>query len=466
MAAQADDTTRAPAADGIPDAVAGLRARLPRYSLGPLFIIMAVGAVDFADRAVLAAVFDDVKAEFGVGDTALGLLAGAYFGLATLSFIPCGILADRWNRVRLIALGFIPWSVGMFLQSAAGSFAMMFGARMLLGSIEASNGPSAQSLIGDYYPVERRSRVLGIWRLGEVIGSAIAFASAGVIATMFGWRASFAAFGLLGVLCAGVVVRYLPEPPRGITDALFAAEQRAGIAPADAGIATTPDVDTAYIETVSLRDAFGRLVRIRTAWIMALAAGVGDFFFTGLGSWTTSFFRRYHGLDAATASAVMSVVLLTVVAGALVGGRYSDRLVREGRGDQRVVLAAFGFGAASVMVMVAFALDSLPLAIALLAVAGFFLYLPVPALWAMWIDIIPAHLRGRAGSVSSVLRVAFIAVGPAAIGVLSDRWNLRAAFLIVAPALAINGLLLLLARHTYEPDAAAARADAAALAAR
>ena len=434
------------------DDVAYLRSQLPRYSLKPLFIIMAVSAVDFADRSVLAAVLEDVKAEFGVSDTALGVLGGAYFGLATLSVIPCGILADRWRRVSLIALGFVPWCLGMFLQSAAGSFAMMFGARILLGSIEATNGPSAQSLLGDYYPVERRSRILGIWRLGEVIGSSIAFAVAGGIATAWGWRASFFTFGVLGLVCGAFVLRFLPEPRRGIPDALFAAEQRA------AGEPPPPPVPE-----VTGWEVVKRIARIRTAWVMVFAAGIGDFFFTGLSSWAATFFRRHHGLESASASAIMSVLLLTVIAGAIVGGRRGDKLVAEGRARERVTFGAAGFIGGAVFAMAAFAVESLPLAIALLAAAGFLIYLPIPVLWAMWLDIIPANLRGRAASVSSVVRTVFVALGPATVGALSDVWDLRVAFLLVTPSLAINGLLYLLARNTYESDAAAARAESGGL---
>ena len=249
--------------------VSRLRAALPAYSLAPLYLIMGVSAVDFASRSVLAVSLDDIKAEFGVGDTALGLLGGAYFGLAVLSGIPFGILADRMSRARIIAIGFIPWSVGMLLQSVAASFAVLVFARVLLGSIEASNGPTSQSLLGDYYPVQRRSRVFGIWRLGDVIGSSVGFAVAGVIATTFGWRWSFATFGLLGVLCGLLVLRFLPEPPRGVADALYQAEERA------AGEVTSPPVLAADKEEpdLSFRAAFRRLVRIRTAWVMVLAAG-------------------------------------------------------------------------------------------------------------------------------------------------------------------------------------------------
>jgi MFS family permease len=192
---------------------------------------------------------------------------------------------------------------------------------------------------------------------------------------------------------------------------------------------------------------------------MVIAAGLSDFFFVGLGAWATSFFRREHGVEPTAAGAAMSVVLLTVIAGASVGGRYSDRLVAEGRAGARVPFAAAGYVVGWVAAAAAFAVDSYLAALVLLAVAGFFIYLPIPALWAMWMDIIPASMRGRAGSVSSILRAGFTAAGPALIGALSDVWDLRTAFEIVAPSLAISGLVILLARHTYEPDAAAARAE-------
>ncbi len=220
------DSVRSRDTAALEQQVASLRARLPRYPLTFLGVIMIVGAIDFADRSVLAVVFEDIKEEFGVSDTALGSLVAAYTVVATLSVIPCGILADRWRRVWLIALGFLPWAFAMFWQGAATSFAMLFVARIFLGSIEATNGPSSLSLVGDWYPFERRSRIMGIWRTFELLGTAIGAGLAGVIATAMGWRAPFFVFGALGLLSAAVVLRVLEEPERGIPDALHEAEQR------------------------------------------------------------------------------------------------------------------------------------------------------------------------------------------------------------------------------------------------
>jgi MFS family permease len=214
---------------------------------------------------------------------------------------------------------------------------------------------------------------------------------------------------------------------------------------------------------LSFMDAFRVLFRIRTAWVMVVAAGVSDFFFVGLGAWSTSFFRRHHGLDEASASVTMSVVLVAVIAGAVLGGRHSDRLLAQGRARSRIGFAAVCYVAGGAAACGAFAAGPLALAVVLLLVGGFLIYLPIPALWAMWIDIVPPTMRGRAGSVSSILRAGFAAAGPPLIGALSDVWDLRTAFVLVTPTLAGSGLIILLARPTYERDAAAARRAATEL---
>ena len=48
-----------------------------------------------------------------------GLMLGAGFG----------VFADRMSRARIIAIGFVPWSAGMLLQSVAASFAVLVFAR-------------------------------------------------------------------------------------------------------------------------------------------------------------------------------------------------------------------------------------------------------------------------------------------------------------------------------------------------
>lgn len=462
--------------------VASLRDRFPTYPLTFLVVIMVVGAIDFADRAVLAVVFEDIKNEFGVSDTALGSLVAAYTVLATLSVIPCGILADRWRRTWLIALGFAPWAIAMFWQGAATSFAMLFVARMFLGSIEATNGPSSLSLVGDWYPVERRSRIMGLWRTFELLGTAIGAGIAGVIATAAGWRAPFFVFGGLGILCAVVVLRVLEEPERGVPDALHQAEQRLArargettdfqednpdgrrskrterrMAARHSDPETTIDYRTAPWSVVARR-----IAHTPTAWIMAIAASVGLFASTGLAAWVATFFRRFHDMNAAAAGGVTIVFGIASLTGILVGARVGDRLMADGRGRDRVKLAAACYAAGWAFAMPGFALDNTPASICVLSIAGFLISVPIAPLWAMWLDILVPQLRGRADAFFSIIRVIAISTAPLVIGAVSDATDLRIAFLVAMPVVLLNAFIILLALNTYPRDAARARADALA----
>src|SRR3990167_1854875 len=86
-------------------------------------ILSAVYSVNYIDRQIVSILLDPIKAEFGVSDTVLGLLAGPAFALfyATVG-VPLAMLADRVNRKRLIA-----WSLGFFrLMTLACGLAAQF----------------------------------------------------------------------------------------------------------------------------------------------------------------------------------------------------------------------------------------------------------------------------------------------------------------------------------------------------
>ena len=82
----------------------------PAYRNYILAILTLMYVVNYLDRQVLNILLPPIKAEFGVSDALLGLLAGPTFALfyATLG-IPIARLADRHSRRDIIAV-----SMGLF----------------------------------------------------------------------------------------------------------------------------------------------------------------------------------------------------------------------------------------------------------------------------------------------------------------------------------------------------------------
>src|SRR4051794_31616861 len=242
----------------------------PRISRRPLILLTAVLAVDQADRYLLSAVFPLLKDDFGLTDGQLGSLSAAFLLVATLGSLPFGILVDRTVRTRVAAWGAALWSVAMLATGLATSYAALFLARMGLGVAESSYPPASFSLLTDYYPVEERSRVLGIYQVGAVLGF-LGLPIGGLIATHWGWRAAFDLYALAGFVVAMLVWR-LREPPRGVADGL---RER----PASAGQGATGP-RSRYAE-MPAPAAFRYVLRIPSVTISLLTNALAIFFTSG-----------------------------------------------------------------------------------------------------------------------------------------------------------------------------------------
>lgn len=199
------------------------------YALGVLFLVYVV---NFVDRQIISILAQDIKAGLGIGDAQIGILYGTVFAVFYAVFgIPLGCLVDRWYRFRLIAMGLAVWSGMTVLSGFATSYAQLLGARVGVGIGEATASPAAYSVLGDFFPKERRALALSIYTAGVYVGSGVSLPLGGWIVHgwsrhyaagtaplgLAGWQAAFLAVGIPGLLLA-VWVRTLREPPRGLAD--------------------------------------------------------------------------------------------------------------------------------------------------------------------------------------------------------------------------------------------------------
>lgn len=119
------------------------------YVLG---VLMIVCAFSFMDRQIVSILLEDLRAEFLLTDTQLGLLSGIAFALfyATLG-VPIARFADRSNRVRIVSIAIKVWSLMTAVCGMAGSFWQLFLARIGVGIGEAGGGPPSHSIVSDYF---------------------------------------------------------------------------------------------------------------------------------------------------------------------------------------------------------------------------------------------------------------------------------------------------------------------------
>ena len=200
-------------------AAGGPAARRMVISNWPMWVVGLTLFVDGMDQYIVRGSSDQIKAAFGVGDTAIGLLFSAFILVNGIVTLPAGYLADRWNRTRAMAVTIVLWSIisalGGLVPTAA--FGLLVLVRSSLGFGQAITDPSGSSVIADYYGTERRGKAFSIQQCLSYVGLGVGLAVGGAIGPLFhghGWRVAFFVSLFPGLLVAYFCWR-LPEPSRG-----------------------------------------------------------------------------------------------------------------------------------------------------------------------------------------------------------------------------------------------------------
>lgn len=182
---------------------------------GLLLVLTLLNILNFADRYLIIAFSNQIVPELGLTNLQFGLLTGIVFtAVYTIVGLFLGSLADRVHRPRLIAAGLALWSALTAITGMTRSFFQMAIARMFVGVGEAALTPAGLSMLADGFKPARRALANGIYYLGIPIGIGGSFILASLLGPHLGWRGSFIALGLIGVVAALLVLLFLRDPSR------------------------------------------------------------------------------------------------------------------------------------------------------------------------------------------------------------------------------------------------------------
>lgn len=422
----------------------------PRYRWYVVWLLFVVYVLNFVDRQILIILMEPIRLEFGFSDKQLGLLGGLAFALlySTLG-IPIARLADRVNRVNIISVSILVWSLATALTGLARNFTHLLLARIAVGIGEAGCSPPAYSLLADYFSKEKRTTAFSIYSMGIYGGVFVGYLVGAVVAQYHGWRTAFWVVGLPGILVALVVKLTLREPPRGLADG--------GIAPA---------------EPPPIRQVLGELARKRTFQHLALAAALHAFVGYGVTGFHPSFLIRTHQFSVAEIGLILSVVAaVSGIGGTWLGGDLADRLTHLRR-DVRWQLWVPGI-ATLINVPVALLAYTHPdrlVVIGLLFVSLVFGVMYLGPTFATMQRLVGARERALGSALLLlVINLVGLGLGPYLVGAVSDLMNqvyladggsaaaakaqgLRAALVIMVCVNAWSFLHYMLAARTLERD--------------
>lgn len=285
----------------------------------PIAALLAVIVCSsFFCRMTLNALQGSLQTGMGLDDSQIGLLLGTAMAVpALLGGIPVGLLVDRFNRARLLALFCLLNVAGTIATTMSASLAMLFLSRALVGFSTAAIGITVPSLLADLFPPSQRGRGSMIYGVSQIAGMAAAFAAGAVLVTVFTsadmWRhgALVMASPLLMVFLLSL---FLPEQKR-----MEVALER-------------PSLAKSGVELWNFRGVFAPLL------CGVVAIGVAD---GATLVWVVPTLSRSFGLSAGYANSIMGIALVMGgLLGPILGGLAADRSLASGGAARAMTLLA------------------------------------------------------------------------------------------------------------------------------
>jgi len=400
---------------------------------------LIIGLVGFAHllshfyQVALGPLFPLLRVEFDVSYTALGLIVSLFFGVSGACQAFVGILVDRYGAHRLLLFGITTMATSVFLMGLTPTYWLLLPLAVTAAFGNCVFHPADISILSAKISPQRIGRALGIHGFGGTCGY---FLSPIIIyygvASTFGWRAGLITAGAIGWLAALLIFRHravLHMPP--------GSKDSSGTLP---GVAFYGRLLT----NLPLMAAF-------FYFMLVAAAGVG------MQNFSVPALMELYDPPLALATAGLTIYLGGAAAGILAGGELADRFPRH------AMIATIGMASGAVfMISVALLPLSMPVVIAFLGAAGFFVGTTGPSRDILIRAATPVGATGKVfGFVYSGLDLGS-ALGPLLFGWLLDGGQFRGVFVGIAAMymLAIFSVLQLRrGRLVVEADADKAAAD-------
>jgi MFS family permease len=290
------------------------RAALRAFA--PTLVLLALAVlINYVDRGNLALAAPLLKIQWGTTASQLGILFSAFFWTYTALQFIMGLFVDRWGANRMMALGFLVWSLATVLTGAAMGFATLVVMRLLLGVGESVMFPACSSICAKYLPEDARGFAAGVVNASMRWGSAVGTFGGGLLIAKYGWRPTFIAIGLVGLLWLPAWNRW---KPKGSAESVHTA---AGGVP-----------------------GFTAILRQRSFWGAAMGHFCANYNFYFLISWLPSYLVLERHLSMATMARTAGVVYMVDSLASVVTGWLTDRFIRGGDSPTVVRKWAMGVG--------------------------------------------------------------------------------------------------------------------------
>jgi sugar phosphate permease len=424
-------------------------------------LIFCIWAIACADRANFGLALPYMKKEYGITNTEAGLIVSLFSFAYGIVQIPVGLLYKRLSEKGsgiLLSVCMIFTSVFTALMATTSSVFLLQAYRIGLGLSEGPLGIGCTNVINRWFPAREKGTAAGLWIAASKLGPLMVPSICLVVIGLWGWREIFYVFAIPGFFFAilwMVLVTNSPHENRFCSPA----ERRYILddTPEEGGDAKP--LRRKQVRTMPLLDVINRtrevprldtIRKVFCSWnIIGVAIGYGCMI--GISnifmSWIPTYLVSVKGFASVKMGFLASAPFIGAVAGNLIGGLISDRLL-GGRRKPMMLLGALG--TVLMMLLLIDAPDSVLYLGVTLIMSGLMLGIGFAGYSAYPMGLATKSTYPAAFGIVNFLGQIGGACAPLAVGILLDKYNWSSVFLyMVGTAL----LCLILVASVVEPMA-------------
>ena len=404
-----------------------------RYSI--VGVLFAITIVNYADRSILAITAPVLSKDLGINPLELGIVFSAFGWAYVLAQLPGGWLLDRFGTKRVYLASITLWSIFTAAQGSVAAFgagaavSVLFVLRFCVGFAEAPSFPGNARMVAAWFPASERGTASAIFNSAQYFATVLFAPLMAWITFAFGWPATFWFMGTVGLVMAVVWWLFVHEPRRH--PRLTTAELDHIVA--GGGLVDMDGPARAKAAPGSTTRALKVLLGHRSLWGLYLgqfAINTLTYFFI---TWFPVYLVEERGMSLVSAGLFASAPAICGFLGGLVGGIWSDWLLRRGfsLSAARKIPIVTGM-LTSISIVLCNYVDALSLVLLFMSLA--FFGKGVGALgWAVVADMAPRETAGLSGGLFNMFGNLSSIMTPIVIGgIIHGTGSFRLALVFVA----------------------------------
>ena len=400
-----------------------------------LSLIFILTAINYLDRTNMAVAASSMSEELGFGAATMGMLLSAFAWAYALMQVPGGYFLERFGPRITYTVSLFFWSLFTMVMGLGSSFASLFGIRLAIGAAEAPAFPTNNRVVSAWFPDKERATATSIYTAAEFIGLSFLTPVLFWILDSFGWREIFYVTGCIGIIVS--VFWYLlyrdPKDCSGVNETELAYIREGGGQAEAAGTSKK-------ITLVQVKELF-RHRQLIGIYITQFANTSTMYFFL---TWFPTYLMMAKHMPMLKAGFYAVIPYIGALCGVLLGGRWSDYMLKKGMSLSMARKLPIGCGLiCSMSIVAANYVDSLDVIIAIMAFS-FFGQGMAAIIWSTVGDIAPVESMGIAGGVFSFIGNLAGIVTPIVIGIMLQMTGTFVSAMVFISAVAAVGVLSLI----------------------